>query len=252
MGASTIVIVRQDLSIPGSDPNDHRPRNLAEVETRFFDVLRASKPDVILLDATSSQGGEGVATIVKIRRRSTIPIVVVCAAADKWIRDYRLAGATECLSPPVDLVALNRLILKIINSHARVSGTSRAVAGQTITFSGITFIPHEDLLVGENGSCAKLTTSESRALNHFLANPWIICRRDEIARSLYGRHLPNSDRAVDVIVTRLRKKMASLVGASAQRLIKTEFRRGYILVSDTSVSNSTSDKRQPRRDARCG
>src|SRR5258708_20485949 len=120
-------------------------------------------------------------------------------------------------------------------SGVQVSGTGRAGTGQTIEFSGITFIPHEDLLVGENGVRAKLTTSESRVLNHFLTKPWIVCRRDEIAGSLYGRHLPNSERAVDVIVTRLRKKMASLVAGSAPRLIKTDYLRRYTFVSDASI-----------------
>ena len=252
MGASTIVVVREDLSIPGaSDPNDSRPLNPAEIEARFFNVLRDSKPDVILLDATSLHG-DGIAAIVRIRQRSAIPVVVVCTVDDKLIRDYRLAGATECLSPPVDIVALNQLIQQIISTRVQVSGTERAGTGQTIEFSGITFIPHEDLLVGENGVRAKLTTSESRVLNHFLTKPWIVCRRDEIAGSLYGRHLPNSERAVDVIVTRLRKKMASLVGVSAQRLIKTEFRRGYVFVSDASIGNSAGDELQMRRNARYG
>jgi DNA-binding winged helix-turn-helix (wHTH) protein len=40
---------------------------------------------------------------------------------------------------------------------------------------------------------------------------------------------------VDVIVTRLRKKVTSLGGAAAHRLIKTEFRRGYVFVAQVSV-----------------
>lgn len=235
MGASTIVVVREDLSIPGAaDTNIADADHPADVENQFFNVLRESKPDVILLDATSMRG-DGIAAIGKIRERSAIPVVVVCTVDDKLMRAYRLAGATECLNPPVEIVALNQLIQQIINTRAQAPVSARNGRGQTVAFSGITFIPHEDLLVGDQGASAKLTTSESRVLTHFIANPWTVCRRDEIAGSLYGRHLPNSDRAVDVIVTRLRKKMAMLAGASGQRLIKTEFRRGYVFVADASV-----------------
>jgi DNA-binding winged helix-turn-helix (wHTH) protein len=51
---------------------------------------------------------------------------------------------------------------------------------------------------------------------------------------------------VDVIVTRLRKKMTSLGGPAAQRLIKTEFRRGYVFVAQVSVDAPLAP---PRADA---
>lgn len=247
MGASTIIVVREDLSIPGvvesSNGNGTDP---IEVEEHFFNVLRDSKPDVVLLDATSMHR-DGMAAIAKIRQRSAIPIVVVCAVNDMLMRSYRLAGATECLNPPVEIVALNQLIQEIISARA-LAPPGRAARSQSVAFSGITFIPQEDLLVGEGGASAKLTTSESRVLTHFLANPWTVCRRDEIAGTLYGRHLPNSDRAVDVIVTRLRKKMATLAGAAGQRLIKTEFRRGYVFVADASFGEWTAENMPPARD----
>jgi DNA-binding response OmpR family regulator len=72
-------------------------------------------------------------------------------------------------------------------------------------------------------------------LVHFVGNPWALCTREALAEALYGPHRLNSDRAVDVIVTRLRKKMTTLGGAAAQRLIKTEFRRGYVFVAQVSV-----------------
>src|SRR3954471_13925619 len=153
MGASTIVVVREDLSIPGAvasiagDASDP-----ANIEGHFFNVLRESQPDVILLDATS-MCGDGIAAIGKIRHRSTVPVVVVCAVDDKLMRAYRVAGATECLNPPVEIVALNQLIQEIINSRAQAPTpvNGRAGRGQAIAFSGITFVPHEDLLVGDDG-----------------------------------------------------------------------------------------------------
>jgi len=45
---------------------------------------------------------------------------------------------------------------------------------------------------------------------------------------------------VDVIVTRLRKKITALGGPTAQRLIKTEFRRGYVFVAEVSHGASVT------------
>jgi len=86
MGASTIVVAREDLSIPGAaDGAGAAQVSAADIETRFFNVVRQHSPDVVVLDLTGSQG-HGIAAILKIRRRSGVPILVVCAADDPLVR----------------------------------------------------------------------------------------------------------------------------------------------------------------------
>lgn len=236
MGASTIVVAREDLSIPGAaDAENGDNCAVPDVETRFFNVVRQYNPDVVVLDLTETQGN-GIATILKIRRRSGVPILVVCAANDAMMREYCLAGAAECMQAPVDLMVLNQTVQKIIqlSRDARPAAAAESNQTQPMQFSGMTLHPHENLLMGADGASAKLTTSENRVLVHFVSNPWTLCTRDALAEALYGAHRPSSDRAVDVIVTRLRKKIALLGGPAAQRLIKTEFRRGYVFVAEVS------------------
>jgi len=242
MGASTIVVAREDLSIPGAAEtgNGYAP-GPAELEARFFNIVRQHNPDVIVLDLTGSSD-QGSATILKIRRHTGVPILVVCEPDDPLVREYRLAGAAEVMLAPVDITLLNQTVQQII----RLSNNSRAPAAifpnrtQPVSFSGMTLHPHENRLIGADGSAAKLTTSENRILVHFVSNPWTLCTRDALEEVLYGPRRPTSDRAVDVIVTRLRKKIASLGGGAAQRVIKTEFRRGYIFVAEVSHGGSRS------------
>jgi two-component system OmpR family response regulator len=186
-----------------------------------------------VLDLTESQG-QGIAAILKIRRRTGVPILVVCGIKDPMMREYCLAGAAECMQAPVDIMQLNLTVQQIIQL-SRSSAAAEASQAQPVCFIGLTLHPNENLLVGGNGAAIKLTTSENRVLVHFVNNPWMLCTRDAIAEALYGPHRPNSDRAVDVIVTRLRKKICMLGGPAAQRLIKTEFRRGYVFVAEVSV-----------------
>ncbi len=238
MGASTIVVAREDLSIPGAADagGEGASSNLADIETRFFDVIRQFNPDVVVLDLTGSPSN-GTAAILKIRRRTGVPILVVCEPEDPLMREYCLAGAAESMKAPVDIIQLNQTVQQII----RLSKNSRDLVGseptqtQPILFSGLMLHPHENRLSGTDGSTVKLTTSENRVLIHFVSNPWTLCTRDALAEALYGSRRPTSDRAVDVIVTRLRKKIATLGGPDAQRLIKTEFRRGYVFVTDVSL-----------------
>jgi len=102
-------------------------------------------------------------------------------------------------------------------------------------FAGISFQPGRDVLAADDGSTVELTTSEARLLSHFLSKPWTLCTRREIGEFLYGNNHMIGDRALDAIVNRLRKKLSSLGGYAVDQLIKTEFRRGYLLVSDVAV-----------------
>ena len=236
MGASTIVVAREDLSIPGAaDTGNGAASSAADVEARFFNVVRQYNPDVVVLDLTSSEGS-GTAAILKIRRRTGVPILAVCDPDDPMMREYCLAGAAECMQAPVDIMQLNQTVQQIIqlSKGSRHSVVAEPSQSQPILFSGLTLHPHENLLTGPNGATIKLTTSENRVLVHFVTNPWTLCTRDALAAALYGPHRPNSERAVDVIVTRLRKKIVSLGGPAAQHLIKTEFRRGYVFVAEVS------------------
>jgi DNA-binding response OmpR family regulator len=80
-----------------------------------------------------------------------------------------------------------------------------------------------------------LTTSEARLLAHFVSRPWTLCTRSEIAELLYGIEHSVGDRAIDVVVNRLRKKLVLAGGIDAEQLIKTEFRHGYLLATDVAT-----------------
>jgi two-component system OmpR family response regulator len=231
-GASTILIAREDLSIPDADAGAKRePRRKSEVEKLFFALLRDKRPDVIILDLRN-RTADGTITIRKIRERSDISVVVIRDERDHHEQDYRIAGAAECLVAPVDIIVLNTVIQKII----RINGSKpdrMALQADTFEVEGMIFQPRQNIL-SANGASIQLTTAENHLLLHFVSRPWTVCRRAEIAEILYDKNRPASDRAIDVVVTRLRKKLTSLRGLLADNLIKTEFRTGYMFVGDVS------------------
>jgi two-component system OmpR family response regulator len=251
MGASTIVVAREDLSIPGAAvSSDGAQSTAADLEVRFFNVVRQFNPDVVVLDLTGTPR-HGRATILKIRRTG-VPIVVVCEPDDPLMGEYCVAGAAESITAPVDIIQLNQTVQRLIQQSANSRESASAWPGQMqqATFSGLTLHPHENRLTGANGSSVKLTTSENRVLVHFVSNPWALCTRDALAAMLYATHRPTTDRAVDVIVTRLRKKMAALGGAAVQGLIKTEFRRGYMFDAEVSIGEAATAALAPALRAR--
>jgi DNA-binding response OmpR family regulator len=232
--ASTIVIAREDFSIPGSESGSRGPASeSAELERRFFELLRENRPDVVVLDLTTT-AGKGVEAIRKIREQSGVPILVVCAADNPNSADYRIAGSAECLFAPVDIGQLNSTIQNIIRL-TKSSPAPRRRSQDAYSFAGVTYRPDQNALRGPNGLRVKLTTSENDLLSHFLTRSWTVCSRAEIANVVYGEHRPVNDRAIDVLVNRLRKKLVSACGENAENLVKTEFRRGYMLVAEVST-----------------
>ena len=114
--AVTIIFAREDLSIPGAlesavSSGDHPDA----VQTRFFNLVSDSKPDVIVLDFSRAPLS-GTDTILTIRQRSAVPILVACNPGHPMTEIYRVAGAADCIATPIDMLALNQSILKILQA----------------------------------------------------------------------------------------------------------------------------------------
>jgi DNA-binding response OmpR family regulator len=239
--ATTVVIVREDLSIPGEAHGGEAQPDPAVLERRLFNLLGEAKPDVVVLDVSRAPD-KGVQVIAKIRRLSKVPILAVCTQGARRASEYRQAGAADCITAPVDIVKFNQALQRIVR---RADADSRTVAprpedADAVAFAGISFLPQKKLLVGSTGARARLTAAESRLLKHFIGNPWQIHSRAQLAEPVYGDRCPTTDRAIEMTVARLRGKLRS-VGEAAEHLIKTEHRRGYRFVSDTSLEMAAAD-----------
>jgi two-component system, OmpR family, response regulator len=232
--AATIVFAREDLSIPG-DAEDTAASSdpTGALRARFFDLVDRARPDIIVLDL-SRRPTEGAGTILTVRERTDIPILVVCNPEPALLDDYRIAGAAGCVAAPIDIIGLHRAIQNVLRVRGHAS-RSASRAPQNFAFAGMRFCPGRNLLAGENGPSVDLTSSEARLLARLLSKPWIVCTRSEIGELLYGPENSVGDRAIDVVVNRLRKKLVSAGGADAEQLIKTEFRRGYSLLAEVAI-----------------
>jgi DNA-binding response OmpR family regulator len=238
--AVTIVLAREDLSIPGAPPGAGPPPDNADaIQRRFFSLVEANKPDVIVLDFSTTPRSS-TDTILSIRRRSTVPILVVCNPAQTQPREYRIAGADDCITAPVDPLGLSQAVRRIL----RGTGSYRAPATRrpvNFSFAGMSFLSERNLLVADDGSSLVLTNLEGRLLAHFMSRPWTLCSRAEIGKLLYSHDDAVGTRAIGLVVNRLRKSLSRLVPLTALSLIKTKIRYGYWLAADvTTLPQRTS------------
>src|SRR5580693_2240957 len=197
--ATTILFAREDLSIPGGVEVRMPGHDRADaVQAHFFDLISRSSPDVIVLDFSCAPAA-GANTILTVRRRTDVPILVVCSQEHPEVEDYRIAGAADCITAPVDIVMLNQTIQRIV----RVRGRGRPVSSRApnnFRFAVLGFYLGRNLLNGSAGNTIDLTTSEARLLTHFVSRPWALCTRSEIGELPYGPEHSVGDRAIDVVV----------------------------------------------------
>ena len=114
--SATILLAREDLTIPGAPAKLPAATRQSDVESRFFNLIDDHEPDVIVLDCAGISSA-ATDTIMRVRRRTDIPIIVLCRPVSALIEQYRGAGAADCVASPVELAALNQSIQRIIHSR---------------------------------------------------------------------------------------------------------------------------------------
>ena len=236
MATSTVVVAREDLTIPGAVEASGLETNDPEhIENELFKTLEQNKADAVLLDLTASRG-QGVAAIRRIRRRSAVPILVVCRPEDTLAADYRRAGAAACLNPPIDLMQMKEALGLPDASNGRgMAPLFVSAAAEGIRFAGYVLRPRDNRLIGPDDTEVALSAIETRVLQHLAETPGIVWPAAAIAEAAQGAEAGgagNADRAVGPVIARLRKKLARLGGAEGQRLIKTRIGRGYMLAAE--------------------
>jgi len=231
MATSTVVVAREDLTIPGAVEAGNLDKDDPEhIENEFFKTLEESKADAVLLDLTASSG-RGVTAIRRIRRRSAVPILVVCHSEDTLAADYRQAGAIACMNPPIDLLQMKEALGQP-NGRQRTVAATRVVeaAAEGIRFADYVLQPRDNRLIGPEGAEVALSALETRVLQHLAETPGIVWPATAIAEAAEADPA-DADRSVGPVIARLRQKLAQLGGAAGQHLIKTEDGRGYMLAA---------------------
>ena len=179
--------------------------------------LRAGTWDAAILDVMLPEM-DGFALCREIRKESDIPVIMLTARGDVMDRVVGLElGADDYLPKPFEpreLVARLQTILR----------RQRAVppAGQRREFQGLV-IDLQTREVERLGEKVELTGTEFELLALLAADPGKVFSRDDILNRLRGHEAELYTRAVDIVVSRLRKKLEPL------DCIKTLRNAGYAL-----------------------
>jgi len=181
--------------------------------------LNETGADIVILDIMLP-GMDGFQVLRKIRKNSTIPVVMLTARGEVTDRIVGLElGADDYLPKPFE----PRELLARIQSILRRSQSPGSMI-DVIKFDFLTIdkLKQEVLLEDE---VVHLSTTEYEALLLFAENPGKVLDREQLVENLRGITWQSYDRSVDVLVSRLRSKLGETPANT--RFIKTVHGVGY-------------------------
>ncbi len=217
MTAPSIVLVEDDpalrtLTTRALQENGYlvRPASSAPEMWIAFD---GGPVDLVLLDIMLP-GTSGIDLCRQIRRKSDVPIIFISAKADEADRVVGLEiGGDDYLAKPFgtrELIARVRAVLRR-GGMERPTGEERETEAR---FGGwAANFPRRELR-SPAGAVVELTGAEFDLLASFLGQPQRVIARERLIELSRARLGDSSDRSVDVLVSRLRRKL-SIEGAPA-------------------------------------
>ena len=211
MTAETIILVEDDpalrtLTVRALQEYGYIVRSAATAPEMWI-ALENGPADLIVLDIMLP-GTNGIDLCRQIRRDSDIPIIFISARGSEEDRVLGLElGADDYLAKPFGTRELIARIRAVLRRHGADPG-DRDRARNEASFNGWTIYFSRRELRSPRGALVDLTGAEFDLLRTFIGQPQRVIGRERLIELSRTRLGESSDRSVDVLVSRLRRKLS--------------------------------------------
>ena len=193
---------------------------------RMLEIIAREPIDLLLLEPRLTDG-DGLGLTRSIRESSKLPIVMLSGLVEEadLVMGLEL-GADDYVTKPFslrELLARIRAVLRRTQVEAAPGGRDDGLRGYR--FAGWELNVRLHRLQSPNGECVRISRSQYSLLCAFLSHPNRILTRDQLLELSRLHSTEVYDRAVDVQIMRLRRKLESV--PSQPRFIRTERSMGY-------------------------
>lgn len=183
--------------------------------------------DLVLLDIRLP-GEDGLSLLKDIRKNSQIGIIMVTGKSDEVDRIVALEmGADDYVVKPFnsrELLARSKNLINRTTAQVHVSK-----ADSVRRFSGWTLYVDKRRLESSSGENIHLTRGEFEILNAMVTKKGHVLSRDNLLDYISHREWDPSDRTIDVLIGRIRRKIED--DPQNPALIQTVHGIGYVFTS---------------------
>jgi DNA-binding response OmpR family regulator len=192
------------------------------------EVLALGAVDLILLDIRMP-GKDGLTLTRELRVNSETGIILVTGSQDEVDRIIGLeCGADEYVTKPFNPREILARAKNLIRRVKLCQQAKSEVTGDYIlkAFDRWKLNPVRRQLIDEQNIIVQLTEGEFQLLKCLMDHVGKIMSRDQILDQIRNREWVSTDRTVDVLIGRLRRKLGD--DSAAPRLILTVHGAGYL------------------------
>lgn len=194
--------------------------------------LTEGQIELILLDL-GLPGEDGFALTRYLHEHWRGPVIIVSGRGESVDRVVGLElGADDYITKPFDLrelLARVRSVLRRASGGGTPDRPQATAAAAVLEFAGYRLDPAARTLSAGDGREVPLTSGEYDLLRLFLEHPNQVLSRNDIMSHLHGRDIGPFDRAIDVQLSRLRRKLD--IGNDHRALFKAVRGTGYLFTA---------------------
>ena len=196
-------------------------------------VIATQDFDIAVLDVMMP-GEDGLSILRRLAARGGLPVIMLSAIGSDIDRIVGLEmGAEDYLPKPCNPRELLARVRTVLRRHRRQTAETPQAAGKRLRFSGWQIDMGARLLTDPDNVVVTLTDGEFRLLRAFIDHPRRVLSRDQLLDYSAGNESDSYDRAIDVQVSRLRRKLER--GArteGADELVRTIRNEGYMFTAE--------------------
>ncbi|AUN32569.1 DNA-binding response regulator [Niveispirillum cyanobacteriorum] len=197
--------------------------------------LASGSYDLIVLDVMMPQE-DGLTALKGLVAGGGPPVIMLSAVGGDVDRIVGLEmGAEDYMEKPCnprELLARIRTVLRRNRGAAATAEPATAalppVAENWIGFAGWRMQPDSRMVAAPSGQDVTLSDAEFRLLRALVDHPRRVLTRDQLLDFAHGESTDHFDRAIDVQISRLRRKLAA--ADDSAELIRTVRNEGYMFV----------------------
>ncbi|HET7491617.1 MAG TPA: response regulator [Bradyrhizobium sp.] len=206
---------------------------LCEGGKSLREAIEAAVPDLVVLDLNMPEE-DGLSVIRDLKSRINVPVIMLTATASPIDRVVGLElGADDYVAKPCELRELMARIRSVLRRSSPARSTAAAEANgtrakkeQLVRFGTKWLDLEAQALRDDEGNEHPLTASEFGLLKVFAANPKRVLSRERLLELANARDSEAFDRAVDLRIMRIRRKIE--IDPTKPAVIRTVRGGGYL------------------------